>query len=160
MPIKNVRRKKGSVSLRAYFGSSPLAGRWHNRKKATGMERMAMALRRSEGPCILGRTVCDFFICSSHSRCPLDHIAPDGHESLRNRSLHLFQQLPRFTQQRLNLPSLGDRIPGEQAMLARVLVRLWRAGSQRAAVHGAALLAVHRRRAAGVTGLGFRAATR
>jgi len=28
-------------------------------------------------------------------------------------SLHLLQQLPRFTQYRLNLPSLGERILGE-----------------------------------------------
>jgi len=37
-------------------------------------------------------------------------------------SLHLLQQLPRFPQQRLNPLSLGDRIPGEQAVLARVPV--------------------------------------
>jgi hypothetical protein len=37
-------------------------------------------------------------------------------------SLHLFQKFPRFTQQRLNPPSLGNRIPGEQAVPARVLV--------------------------------------
>jgi hypothetical protein len=45
----------------------------------------------------------------------------------RNQSLHSIEQ--RFTQQRLNLPALGDGIPGEQAVLARVLVCLWRAGS-------------------------------
>src|SRR2546429_8497257 len=77
-----------------------------------------------------------------------------------SQSLHLFQQLPRFTQQRLNLPSLGERIPGEQAVLARVLVCPWRAGSLRTAVHAAALLAVHRRRAARAAGTGFGATTR
>ena len=56
---------------------------------------------------------------------PLDCLSCERH------SLHPFQQLPRFTQQRLNLPSLGDRIPGEQAVLVRVLVCPWRAGSGR-----------------------------
>jgi hypothetical protein len=36
-----------------------------------------------------------------------------------SQSLHPFQQLPRVTQQRPNLPSLGDRIPAEQAVRAR-----------------------------------------
>ena len=62
-----------------------------------------------------------------------------------SQSFHLLQQLPRFTQQRLNLPSLGDRIPGEQAVLARVLVCPWRAGSRCAAVHAASLPAAHGR---------------
>src|SRR3984957_394354 len=75
---------------------------------------------------------------------------------MRAPSLHLLKQLPRFTQQRLNSPSLGDRIPGEPAVLARVSVCLWRGGSRGAAVHAAALPAVHRRRAAraAATGLG------
>jgi len=43
-------------------------------------------------------------------------------------------------QQRLNPPSLGDRIPGEQAMLACIPVCFGRAGSVRATVHAAARL--------------------
>src|SRR5229473_134900 len=50
-----------------------------------------------------------------------------------NKSFHLLQQLPRFTQQGLNPLSLGDRVAGEQAVLARVLVSPWRAASRRAA---------------------------
>src|SRR6202043_3107918 len=71
-------------------------------------------------------------------------------------SLHPLQQLPRFTQQRPNLPSLGDCVPGEQTVLARVLVCPWRSGSLSTAVHAAALFATHRRRAAcaAETGLG------
>src|SRR3954451_21775073 len=76
-----------------------------------------------------------------------------------SQSLHLTQQLPRVTQHRPNLPSLGDRLPGEQAVLARVLVCLWRAGSLRASVHAAAPLAVYRRRAARTAGSGFGATT-
>src|SRR6478752_7728170 len=49
-----------------------------------------------------------------------------------NKSFHRVQKLPRFAQQRLNLPSLGDRSSGEQAVLARVPVSPWRAGSRRA----------------------------
>src|SRR6185295_19609534 len=79
---------------------------------------------------------------------------------LRSHSLHLFQQLPCFTQQRPNLPSFGDRISGEQAVLARVPVCPWRAGSLCAAVHAAALLAVHGRRAARAAGAGFGATAR
>ena len=75
------------------------------------------------------------------------------------RSLHLLQQLPGFPQQRLNPPSLGDRIRGEQAVLARVPVCLWRAGSRCAAMHAAALFALHRRRAARAAGTGPGAAT-
>src|SRR5262249_40367792 len=75
-------------------------------------------------------------------------------------SFHLFQQLPRFTQQRPYLPSLGDRIPREQAVLARLLVCRWRAGSLCAAMHAAAILAVHRRRAARIAGTGLGATTR
>src|SRR5262245_55536295 len=77
----------------------------------------------------------------------------------RSRSLHLIQQLPRFTQQHPNLPSPGDCILGEQAVLARVLVCPRRAGSLGAAVHAAAFVAVHRRRAARATGAGFSVAT-
>jgi hypothetical protein len=36
-------------------------------------------------------------------------LRPNG----RTASLHFFQQLPRFTQPRLNPQSLGNRIPGE-----------------------------------------------
>src|SRR5258707_2973622 len=66
----------------------------------------------------------------------------------QNRSFHLLQQLPRVTQQGLNLPALGDRVLGEQAVLARVLVSPWRAGTRRTAVHAAAPFAARRRRAA------------
>ncbi len=76
------------------------------------------------------------------------------------QSLHLLQQLPRFTQQGLNPLSLGDRVAGEQAVLARVLVSPWRAASRRAAVHAAALFAAHRRRAARAAGTDFCPATR
>lgn len=76
------------------------------------------------------------------------------------RSLHLFQQLPRFTQQHLNLPSLSDRVPAEHPMLASVPVCLRRAGSLCAAVHAAALLPVHRRRAARAAGARLGATTR
>jgi hypothetical protein len=50
-----------------------------------------------------------------------------------NRSIHRVQELPRFAQQGLNPLSLGDRVPGEQAVLARVAVAPWRAGPRRAA---------------------------
>src|SRR5882724_4603306 len=75
-------------------------------------------------------------------------------------SFHLLQQLPRFAQQRLNPPLPGDRVPGEQAVLARVLVSPWRAGFRRTAVHAAAPFAAHRRRAARAAGADFCAATR
>lgn len=91
----------------------------------------------------------------------IDSLASLCLQSVRQApSLHLFQQLPRFPQQRLNPPSLGDRIPREQPVLARVLVCPWRAGSRCAAVHAAALLAVHRRRAARVAATGSGATTR
>ena len=83
-----------------------------------------------------------------------------GSRFLRNRSLHRLQKLPRFAQQSLNLPSFGDRVPGEQAVLAGVLVCPWRAGSRRTAVHAAALFAAHRRRAAQAAGTDFCAAPR
>jgi hypothetical protein len=52
-------------------------------------------------------------------------VAPSSAKTDRKiRSLHLLQELPRFAHQGLNLPSLGDRVPGEQAVLARVLVAL------------------------------------
>src|SRR5882757_939462 len=57
----------------------------------------------------------------------------------QNRSFHLLQQLPRFIQQGLNLLALRDRVLGEQAVLARVLVSPRRAGFRRTAVHAAAL---------------------
>src|SRR5216684_5729399 len=50
--------------------------------------------------------------------------APRGFSGFRlceNRSFHRLQQLPRFTQQGLNLLALGDRVPREQAVPARVL---------------------------------------
>src|SRR6476620_2706706 len=77
-----------------------------------------------------------------------------------NKSFHRVQKLPRFAQQRLNLPSLGDRSSGEQAVLARVPVSPWRAGSRRAAVHAAAIFAAHRRRAARAAATDSCAATR
>ena len=80
--------------------------------------------------------------------------------SFETHSLHFLQQLPRFTQKRPNLSSFGDRFPCEQAMRARVLVCLWRAGSLCAAVHAAALPAVHRWRAARVAGTCFGTTTR
>ena len=83
-----------------------------------------------------------------------------GSKFLRNRSFHRLQKLPRFAQQGLNLPSFGDRFPGEQAVLAGVLVCPWRAGSRRTAVHAAALFAAHRRRAARSAGADFCPATR
>src|SRR5438105_3665942 len=78
----------------------------------------------------------------------------------RARSFHLLQKLPRVSQQSLNPLSLGDRFPGEQAVLARVPVSLWRAGFWYAAVHAAAPLAAHRRRTARCAGADFGAATR
>ena len=82
------------------------------------------------------------------------------HSSLGNAttSSHRLEQLPRFAQQGPNPPSLGGRVLGEQAVLARVLVSPWRAASWRAAVHAAALFAAHRRRAARAAGSGFCAA--
>ena len=62
--------------------------------------------------------------------------APRGFSGFRlceNRSFHRLQQLPRFTQQGLNLLALGDRVPREQAVPARVLVCPWCAGSRRTA---------------------------
>src|SRR6266702_6850602 len=74
------------------------------------------------------------------------------------KSLHRPQQPPCLTQQGLDLLSLGDRIPGEQAVLARVAVAPWRSGARRTAVHAAALFAAHRRRAARAAGTDFCAA--
>src|SRR6266852_4730292 len=84
------------------------------------------------------------------------------HSSLGNAttSSHRLEQLPRFAQQGPNPPSLGGRVLGEQAVLARVLVSPWRAASWRAAVHAAALFAAHRRRAARAAGTDFCPATR
>jgi hypothetical protein len=62
-----------------------------------------------------------------------------------DKSLHLLQHLPCFAQHLPNPPPLLDGIPGESPVLARVPVGPWRAGSQCAAVHAAALLAAHRR---------------
>ena len=86
-------------------------------------------------------------------------LADGGERSCETRSLHLFQHPPRFTHQRLNLPSLGNRIPAEPAMLSRALICLWRAGSRCTTVHAAALPAVYRRRAARAAGTGFGATT-
>src|ERR1700676_4629009 len=77
-----------------------------------------------------------------------------------NKSFHRLQKLPRFAQQGLNLPSLDDRAPGEQPVLARVLVSLWRAASWSAAVHATALFAAHHLRAAPAIGANFCPATR
>src|SRR6185437_15155266 len=75
-------------------------------------------------------------------------------------SFHRLQKLPRFDQQGLNLLALGDRLPGEPTVLARVAVAPWRAGPRRATVHAATLFAAHRRRAAGAAGMDFGAAAR
>ena len=48
------------------------------------------------------------------------------------RSLDVLQQLPRLSDQRLNLFPLFDRAPRKQAMLERVLVLLRRARPRRA----------------------------
>ena len=89
--------------------------------------------------------------------------APRGFSGFRlceNRSFHRLQQLPRFTQQGLNLLAPGDRVPREQAVPAHVLVCPWCAGSRRTAVHAAAPFAAHRRRAARSAAADFCAATR
>src|SRR5450755_3081264 len=97
--------------------------------------------------------------CGGNGEMPPFIVAPSSAKTDRKiRSLHLLQELPRFAHQGLNLPSLGDRVPGEQAVLARVLVAPWRAGSRRTAVHAAALSAAHRRRAAQAAGTDFGAA--
>src|SRR6476660_1563267 len=57
--------------------------------------------------------------------------------NLCEKSFHRLQKLPRFAQQGLNLPSLGERFSGEQAVLAGVPVSPWRAGSRRTAMHAA-----------------------
>lgn len=75
------------------------------------------------------------------------------------KSFHLLQQLPRFTQQHPDLLALGDRFPREQSVPARVPVSPRGAGPRRTAVHAAAPLAAHRRRAARSAGAGFCAAT-
>src|SRR4051812_628636 len=67
-----------------------------------------------------------------------------GVRPCESKSLHLFQQFPRFAQQIPYLLSLGDLIPREQAVLARVPVVSRCAGSRRTAVHAAALFAAHR----------------
>lgn len=61
--------------------------------------------------------------------------------------IELSQQVPCLAEERSNGPSLGDRISGEAAMLARIPISSRRAASRRAAVHPAARLAVHRWRA-------------
>jgi hypothetical protein len=77
----------------------------------------------------------------------------------KTRSRHRPNQLPRFSQQQLDLPSLGDGILGEQAMLAGVPVCSWRTGSPGAAMHAAAPLAMNCRRTAAATATGPGAAT-
>src|SRR6266850_1473815 len=73
----------------------------------------------------------------------------------RATSFQRLQQLPRVSQQGLNLLALGDRVPGEEAMLARVLVPPRRARFRRSAVHEAAPFAAYRRRAARSAGADF-----
>jgi hypothetical protein len=87
-------------------------------------------------------------------------MSPVSANLCENKSFHRLQKLPRFAQQGLNPPSLDDRAPGEQPVLARVLVSLWRAASWSAAVHAAALFAAHDRRAARAAGTDFCPATR
>ncbi|MGX1346856.1 hypothetical protein AB7M49_000432 [Bradyrhizobium elkanii] len=59
-----------------------------------------------------------------------------------------------------HLPSLFDRISGEEAVLARVPGRPWRPDPLVPPVHAAARLAVHRRRTARTAAAGLCAATR
>lgn len=79
---------------------------------------------------------------------------------MQERSLHPLQHLPCLPQQRPYLPPLFDRLPGKQAVLARVPVCPWRARSLCAAVHAATPIAAHRRRAARAAARGLNAATR
>jgi len=51
------------------------------------------------------------------------------------RSLDVLQQLPRLSDQRLNLFPLFDRAPRKQAMLERASVLFRRARPRRAAMH-------------------------
>nr|GAJ33723.1 hypothetical protein BDOA9_0129210 [Bradyrhizobium sp. DOA9] len=67
----------------------------------------------------------------------------------RRSSLQLAQEPPSVLQQGLHLVSLGATIPCEHSMSTCVPVPLGGARSPRAAMHAAAALAVHRRRAAG-----------
>jgi hypothetical protein len=73
-------------------------------------------------------------------------------------SFNVLQQLPRLTQQRVNLLPLCNRVLRVKAVFDRVAILLWRARSSRAAMHSTPLLAVYRRRLARQTGAGSRAA--
>ena len=66
-------------------------------------------------------------------------------EFIRSRSFQFGQQLPRFTDQSLNLPALFDRLLGEAPVLCGILIAPRSARSGRAAMHPTALLAADRR---------------
>lgn len=80
--------------------------------------------------------------------------------NLHEKSSHPLQKLPHFAQQILNPPSLRDRLPGEQPVLARIAVALGCAGSRSTAMHAAAFFAAHGMRVARAAGSGLGAATR
>jgi hypothetical protein len=66
-------------------------------------------------------------------------------EFIRSRSFQFGQQLPRFTDQSLNLPALFDRLPGEAPVPCGILIAPRSARSSRAAMHSATLLAMDSR---------------
>ena len=76
------------------------------------------------------------------------------------RSLDVLQQLPRLSDQRLNLFPLFDRAPRKQAMLERASVLFRRARPRRAAMHPTQLFPAHRRRPARLARWRFGAAAR
>ena len=75
------------------------------------------------------------------------------------KSSHRPHQLPCFTQQIPNLPAFGNRVAGKKAVPARIAVSFLSARASPAAVHAAARLAAHRRRAARPARACFGAAT-
>jgi hypothetical protein len=112
------------------------------RSEAAGFGRVDVARRRK--PHITLRIfglVGDKLVEFGRRRCAV----------LRKQSFHRLQQFPRVTQQVLNLLAPGDRVAGEQAVPARVLVSPRRAGS-RTAVRAAAPFTAQRRLAAGSAG--------
>ena len=70
------------------------------------------------------------------------------------RSLDVLQQLPRPSDQRLNLFPLFNRALREKTVLERILVLFRRARTRCAPMHSTTLLAGHRRRAARLAGAG------
>ena len=85
--------------------------------------------------------------------------APSRARLCNGKSSHRLQQLPCFTQQIPNPLALRNGVVGEQAVPARIVVSFLCARALRSAVHAAARLAAHRRRAARSAGAGFGAAT-